>query len=255
MTTTTETTATTTQGKGNAVSKAPAKRTTAKPGTTAKVPTKAQQAETTKALSAAQRKSLDALVESVKVGMAKALEADRQADTLRITADSLKVLTARAIVKLNGHPAVTATTGPKTGSMAITKVSTLTDIPAMTLQPVFRAAEEFIKRGWAKRTGEPTAEELAIVRGFVASENDARYSRELAKGKGKGTTGKGKAAPVTKGTKITFEALQGQLAAFRESLERFTKDYGFTNAQADDLATGLDAAHDLIEKATTKSAA
>lgn len=213
-------------------------------------PTKAQRAETTKALTKAQQTALTTLVQAVKDGVTKFQTADRDADSLRVVADTIKVHVARAVGKLADHPATVGTRGPKAGAPALTKIATLTGYAPSTLEPIFKAGMELRKLGWHKRTAEPNAQELAIVRGHVASENDRKYANTKANKAKAGTK------PGTKGTKSTgaptFETLAGQAKALAESVERFTKGNGFTNAQADELATALDAIHDMIERATAK---
>jgi hypothetical protein len=224
--------------------------TTGAKGTAVKAPAKVQ-AETSAAITKAQAKSLDLLVSAVKAGVTSFQNEDRAADQLRVSADTSKVLVARAIGKLADHPATKATRGTKAGEPALTKIATLTGFAPSTLEPLFKAAMAIRTKGWHKRTTAPNDAERALVRGHVQSENDARYARETTKGK---TTKPGtKGTKATKpGTKATFETIKGQITGLTDTLTKYTADQGFSNAQADELATALDALHDLIEKATTK---
>ena len=237
----------TAKASGTTVSKGKG-TTTSTTKATGKAPTKAQQTETAVKLTKAQQARLDTLVKAAKDGITKYQESDRLADDLRVQADTVKVLTARALALLAEHPAMIATRGPKAGTPALTKVATLVGYPSQTLESVWKAAMELTKRGWHKRTTAPNDAERAIVRGFINSENDRKYesARKSAagKGKGKGTGGSGV------GTKVTFSTLQGQIKALREATARFTKDNGFTVAQADELQSALDEIHDAIEQST-----
>ena len=214
-------------------------------------PTKAQQAATTKALTTAQNKSLDLLVSAVKASVAAYTEADNLADQHRLTALTQKVMTVRAIGKLNEHPAIKATRGTKAGEPALTKVAALTGFKPATLEPLFKAAEYFRKQGWHKRTTAVTDAERDAVAGYVKSEAERAAASRAEKSRKSGTKGPKAPKASTTNTKLSFDSIKGQITALTESMEKFTKDAGFSNAEADELATALDALHDMIERATT----
>jgi hypothetical protein len=227
--------------KGKAIQMA---QTVANKGTR---PTKAQQEETAKALTAAQQKSLDLLAESARQAMAGAeSKVEALADVVTALAD-FKVHAARALARLSVHPAVKATRGTKAGEAAVTKMATVIGRPANTVATYWKGAQALMSKGWDKRTAAPTQAERDLVMAGFKSESArvSAYSKPATK---KATKPGNK--PATKGTKVTFDSLVGQLAALNESLAKYTADNGFTAEQATALVEALDSAHDSIESAT-----
>lgn len=237
----------TAKASGTTVSKGKG-TTTSSTKTTGRAPTKAEQTETAVKLTKAQQASWDSLIKATKDGIAAYLEVDKKRDELLLQGADIKVASVRAVIKLMSHPSMVATRGPKAGTPALTKVATATGYAPSTLEPIFKAATEFIKRGWNKRTGAPKDDERGVVSGIIKSENERKYA-QAGNGGGKGK-GKGAGRSSGVGTKVTFSTLQGQIKALREATARFTKDNGFTVAQADELQSALDEIHDAIEQST-----
>lgn len=214
------------------------------------VPSKAQQAETAKALTSAQQKSLDTLAQAAQQAMAGAEAATQELGDVVTKLADFKVYAARSLARLSVHPAVKATRGTKAGQAAVTKMATVIGRPANTVATYWKGAEALISKGWDKRTAAPTQQERDLVMAGFKSES-ARVASYSAKA---GTKGKG-GKPGTKGTKgtsVTVDSLGGMLDGALESVTKFGADNGFTKDQANQLAAKLDAILDAIEAATAK---
>lgn len=215
--------------------------------TTATKAPKAVQQETTKALTKAQETALAKLVESANASITGAITAEKTLADVVVQLADFKVYAARSLARLSAHPAVVATRGTKAGQPALTKMATLVGRPATTLETYWKSAQALIGKGWQNRTGAPNDAERALVMASFKSES-ARVASYSPKAAPKGKGGK----PAAKGTSVTVESLNGMAAGLLESVDKFTKDNGFTVEQADALISALDAIHDAIESATTK---
>lgn len=223
--------------------------TTTRKGATA--PSKAQVAETTKALTASQTKSLETLALAARESMAGAERAESALGDIVTQLADFKVYAARSLAKLSVHPAVKATRGTKAGQAAVTKMATVIGRPANTVATYWKGAEALITKGWQNRTAAPTqAERDLVMAGFKSEAARVSAYKAPAKdgGKGKGKGGK----PVVKSSTVTVDSIGGMLDGALEAVTGYTGTMGFTKDQANELATKLDAILDAIEAGVAK---
>jgi hypothetical protein len=216
--------------------------------TTATKAPKAVRVETAKALTKAQQTALETLVKAANESITGAINSERELANVVTQLADFKVYAARSMARLSTHPAVIASRGTQAGQPALTKMATLIGRPATTLETYWKSAKALIGAKMQNRTAAPTQAERDLVMASFKSESArvASYSKPGAKGR------KPAGKPATKGTSVTVETLNGQAAALLQSVDKFTKDNGFTKDQADALIMALDAIHDAIETASAK---
>lgn len=216
--------------------------------TTATKAPKSARVETTKALTKAQETALANLVKAANDSITGAVSAESELAGVVTKLADFKVYAARSLARMSAHPAMVATRGTKAGEPALTKMAGYLGRPATSLETYWKSAQALIKAGWDKRTSAPNQAERDLVMASFKSESARVAGYSPKKAGTKRTAPKGGKTP--KGTTVTVETINGQLAALLESVTKFTGSMGFTKDQADALIAQLDAVHDVIETGT-----